>query len=386
MYLHNIPAIQYTDPWLHSFNHRLALLKNGQKRIAYYYDKPDSSTFRYRVYNMIQSLSESSLQVAASYFWGDELKFMDKILLNTDVIVICRSRYTEQLGRFISIARSKGKKVFFDIDDLVFNPIFSHLVIDSLNEDINNPIVADFWFSLMGKQAATLNLCDEAIATNDYLANLINKYSGKKTSVIPNFLNNEQIETSTRIFDAKSANQFKRDAKFHLGYFSGSPTHAKDFAVALDAFILLMEKYQNIHLRIVGFMDVVKPLQKFASRIERYPLQDFLNLQRLIGDVELNIVPLQNNDFTNCKSELKYFEAGIAGTLTLASPTFTYTNAIVDGKNGFLAKSYEWYDKISLLASEPDSLISVASAAYHASLEKYAPKKQTDKIASILVS
>ncbi len=385
MYLHNIPAVQYSDPWVNTFNQRLALLQKGQKRIAYYYEKPDSSTFRYRIYNMIQSIGEAN-NISASYFWGDELKFMDKIIPNSDVIVICRSRYTEQLSRFITTARSKGKKVFFDIDDLVFNPIFAHLVIDSLNEDINNPVVADFWFSYMGKQAATLHLCDEAIVTNDYLANLINQYTGKKTSIIPNFLNKEQIETSTKIFEAKKENNFKRDEKFHLGYFSGSPTHAKDLDVVLDALILLMEKHPNIHLRIVGYMNSVKPLQKFASRIERIPLQDFLNLQRVIGDVEINLVPLQNNEFTNCKSELKYFEAGVSGTTTVASPTYTYTNAILEGKNGFLAKSYEWYDKINSLVSQPDILIKIALEAHHASVEKYSWKKQTENIINILFS
>ena len=65
-----------------------------------------------------------------------------------------------------------------------------------------------------------------------------------------------------------------------------------------------------------------------------------MNLQRLIAEVEINISPLQNNLFTNCKSELKYFEAAIAGTITVATPTYAFSRAIVDGENGFLAKAY----------------------------------------------
>ena len=71
-----------------------------------------------------------------------------------------------------------------------------------------------------------------------------------------------------------------------------------------------------------------------------------MNLQRLIAEVEINIAPLQDNLFTNCKSELKYFEAAITGTITVASPTYTFSRAIVDGGNSFLAAAYEWNAKL----------------------------------------
>ena len=64
---------------------------------------------------------------------------------------------------------------------------------------------------------------------------------------------------------------------------------------------------------------------RVPERIEVCPLQDFVNLQRLIGEVEINIVPLQDNAFTNCKSELKYFEAAIVETVTVATPTYTFS-------------------------------------------------------------
>ena len=76
---------------------------------------------------------------------------------------------------------------------------------------------------------------------------------------------------------------------------------------------------------------------RYRDRIEFYPLQDFMNFQRLIAEVEINIAPLQDNTFTNCKSELKFFEAAICGTLTLATPTFSFRNSIVHGTTGFFS-------------------------------------------------
>ncbi len=385
MYIINIPKIKYQDPWQQTFDFRLNLLIRKNKiRVAYYYERPDSSTFRYRVYNMVQTLNELSTQYVASFFWGEEIENINIIIDNVDIIVICRSRYTNALGGFIATARNKGKKVFFDIDDLVFCPTYTHLVVDSLNHDLNNPMVADYWFSFIAKQAAVLNLCDEVIATNEYLASIIRNETRKKVSVIPNFLNREQLEISNQIYEEKKKNGFQRDYKFHIGYFSGSPTHTKDFVVLADALMDLLDKYDNLIFRIVGYMDLVKPLKKYSSRIERYSMQDFLNLQRLVSEVELNLVPLQDNEFTNCKSELKYFEAGVVGTVTIASPTFTYNNAISDGDNGFIANSYQWYEKIENLILNPQQLVQIAKHAKIDSESKFSWRNQIKLIENVL--
>ncbi len=371
MYIHNIPIKNYFDPWTSNFTSRLKKLDSNGINVVYYYEKPDSSTFRYRVYNMIQALESSTKKVFATFFWGDELDQLHNIISKADVIVICRSRYTEKLNRFITAAQNKGKIVFFDIDDLVFNPIYTHLVVDSLNYDFENQIVSDFWFSFMGKQAATLNLCDYVITTNNFLADCIRQFINKKVFVIPNFFNQEQEEISNQIFQCKVKNNFLRNEKFHIGYFSGSPTHTKDFSIAQEAITELLAKYKNLVLRVVGYMDLDNKLKKFSSQIERYPMQDFINLQRIIGDVEVNIVPLQDNDFTNCKSELKYFEAGIAGTVTIASPTYAYKRVIKNGDNGFLAFDYQWNEKIEDLINNPTSLVNLGLNANKSSQDLF---------------
>jgi glycosyltransferase involved in cell wall biosynthesis len=98
-----------------------------------------------------------------------------------------------------------------------------------------------------------------------------------------------------------------------------------------------------------------------------HPLQDFLNLQRLIAEVEVNIAPLQDNSFTNCKSEVKFFEAAICGTLTLATPTFTFRKSIVHGKTGFLVPSYGWdsalQEAIAVVEDKP-RYDAIATAAF----------------------
>lgn len=386
MFLLDAPPVVYADPWKSSFGERLAALAKGEQRVAYFYEHPDTSTFRYRVYNMIQVLTGSKQQISAAYFHRLELDHFIKIVDAADILVICRSRYSDKLNRLITCARSRGKEVIFDIDDQVFDPAFVHLVLHTLDQDLEHPQVWDHWFAYVSRIGATMRLCDRVIATNQYLAARIREYSDKPVSVIPNFLNREQMEISQKLFEEKRACGFASNGQIHLGYFSGTPTHNKDFEIVSGALERLLARDPRLVLRIVGFMKLDGSLQKFWPRVESYPLHDFVNLQRVIGQVEVNLVPLQDNPFTNCKSELKYFEAGVVGTLTVASPIYSYANSIRDGENGYLAKSFEWQEKIEALIDSLDNYPEMAEKAFEDSEKKYAWYRQLEMVQTTLFS
>lgn len=372
MFIFDIPEIKYVSPWKVSLDKRLETLFAGERRAAYFYEYPDSSTFRYRVYNMVQALLGANKNISATYFFKDEISYLDKIIQDIDVLVISRSRYTAQLNHLITNARNRGKKVFFDIDDLVFDIDFVHFFLNAVDKDIQGDEVWDCWFAYVGRIGALLKLCDVVITTNEYLAGRIRKFTQKPVNVIPNFLNQEQLQISERMFTAKKKQNFLRNDQIHLGYFSGSTSHNKDFEVITDALVSVLDENPHVMLRIVGTVDIRGPLANYERRIEHYPLQDFLNLQRLIGEVEVNLVPLRDNVFTNSKSNLKYFEAGIVGVPTIASPVFSYLDAIKNGKNGYLAKSYEWYRAINTFIANLNAYNIVADQVYQASQDVYA--------------
>lgn len=384
MFRINAQPVGYLDPWNSPLEARIRQLAKGSQKVAYFYEYPDNRTFRYRVYNMIQALQNSTYGTSASFFCYDEIHAWDQAIDLADVLVFCRSRYNFAFNRAVLKAHKQGKRVLFDIDDLVFNTAYAHLVLDSVDEEINPSEPWDFWFAYMGRLGASLNLCDAAITTNEYLATQIHQFSGKPVAVIPNFLNREQMEISEHIFQEKKNRRYERDNRIHLGYFSGTPSHHKDFKVISDALVNLLERDPRITLRIVGNVDLKGSLQNYLSRIEAFPLQDFINLQRLIGEVEINLVPLQDNEFTNCKSELKYFEAGIVGTLTIATPVFTYAKAIKDGENGFLARSFEWYEKIYEGICLKESYSTMAERAHQDIVQKYAWYHQAEQLEKIL--
>lgn len=344
----------------------------GARRVAYFYERPDTSTFRYRVYNMIQTLRILGEGIGASFFGNDDKNHLDLIVDAADVIIICRARYNSHINNMITRARAKGKRVLFDVDDLIFNIDYTHLILRTLDQNIDSPEPWDHWFGMIGRIGATLKLCDGAIATNEYLADRITEFSGLSTDVIPNFLNKEQLLISDPLYQEKLRSGFRRTDEIHIGYFSGTPTHNHDFSVVAKPLARVMREDSRVRLLVVGFLELKAGLEQFSDRISFVPLQDFVNLQRLMSLVEINIVPLVDNGFTNCKSELKYFEAAAVGTLTIATPIHSYASAITDGENGYLARSTDWYGRLGTLIDRLDEYQQIAAVAHERAIARYA--------------
>ena len=379
------PMAPYSDPWDIALPQRLQMLMRGRHRVAYYYESANNSTFRYRAYNMVQVLnSELGDGCSGSYFFQTDLHRIDEIADAADVLVICRSGYNNKINLLLTKFRARRKRVYFDVDDFVFNTEYAHLIVDTLGLDLDDPRVWEDWFAMIGRMGQTLRLCDGAITTNDYLAARITEFAQIPVKVVPNFMNREQIDLSDQIFEAKHSSRFARDDTIVLGYFSGSPSHNRDYAIMEAALESVLENDPRTRLMVVGYIDAGPSFARFGDRIIRQPFHDYGNLQRLISRVEFNLMPLQFNVFTNCKSELKYFESAIVGCLSIASPSQSYAGAIRDGENGYIARAHQWASVIQRAIDHIGSYSRLANVAYHDARTKFAWFNQRDRILQAL--
>lgn len=373
MFAEAAPPQAYADPWLASTQERLTMLARGERRVAYYYEEPNTSTFRYRAYNMAQVLNaQPGSHYSASWFFRRDLAAMQEIVDRADVLVVCRSGYEHRLARLIERFARLRKPVLFDVDDLVIDTEHAHLLINTLGLDKDDPGVWDHWFGLLARLRATLERCDRVITTNAFLAQRIHESTGKPAVVVPNFMNREQLAISKRLWTAKRDAGFGRITPPMLGYFSGTPSHRLDYAVAEPAIARLMERRDDLGLMLVGFIEPGPALTRFSGRIRREPFMDWINLQRLIASVEVNLMPLQTNVFTHCKSPLKYFEAAAVGTVSVASPTVNHVAAIKDGTSGRIARGHEWEEQIDAVLDDRDSYRVMAENAHEDAIENHA--------------
>lgn len=351
MFTARTPEQAYADPWLLPLTQRLAQLCRSRRRVAYYYEEPNTSTFRYRGYNMAQLLNAADevgvQENSACWFHRADLEQAgEEIAASADLLVVCRSGYESRLLRLITAFRRRDKKVLFDIDDLVFDTRYAHLVMNTLDQDIDAAHWWDFWFGYLGRMRATLDLCDGAITTNAFLAARLAECTDQPVRVVPNFINREQRAISDQVWQDKVDSGFARNGEFTLGYFSGSPSHNHDYGLVEPAIAALMARRPELRLLTAGYIAPGPHLEPFKNRLQHAPFQDWVNLQRLVGSVELNLMPLAPNVFTDCKSALKYFESAIVGTLSIASPSANYAAAIQHGVTGYLARGHEWEQQI----------------------------------------
>ena len=340
------------SPWDQPLAVRVRWLARGPRRVAYLAEGPEPGTFRYRVFNMVDALNQASARVSAAWFYWEEWDEVIGLLPILDAIVVGRCRYNYRLEGVIARAHASGVDVIYDVDDLVTDVDLVPLIFHThgLPED---EATWDFWFAYVGRLAAALRQCDRLLVTTQALAKELRARTEQPVAVVPNFMNRWQLGVSRPLFEAKRDSDFAVDAPIHLGYFSGTPSHANDFAIVSDALARLLDREPRVRVRCVGHLDLKGPLARHADdRVDWEPFQHFLDLQETIALTEVNLIPLQDNVFNDCKSELKYFEAAAVGTVSVASPSATYQVAIKDGTTGLLAREHEWEDRLSELVSD----------------------------------
>lgn len=360
---------------------RLAVLAKAKVRIAYFAENVHSSTFRYRAANMVQVLNQpvavSNIETSAACFFSGDLQYTADIVDNADILVISRARYDLDIAQFIQQLKTQHKKVWFDIDDLVFDTNYIDLIINTSGQEPSDDVL-NYWYGVVGRMAQALRLCDGVITTNAYLANKIKLFTNLPVKIIPNFANESQLAVSESLYKRKLTCGSNPQERIKLGYFSGSSSHNGDLSLISHALERVMAADARIDLVLVGHVDVAQAFGPrfggylkghLAERVTVHPFVDFVELQELIAGVHFNLVPLQVNDFTHCKSELKFVDAAIVGTLTIASPAFAYVEAIRHGDNGYLAEEDQWeavlLRAIAIREADFEKHKRMVAAAYH---------------------
>ena len=355
--------------WSHSLPERLAMLKTETTRVGYLSPKPEYGTFRYRCFNPVMALNQHSARLSASYFFYSDLETLDNLADHVDILVVSRCPYDAPLDRLYRRFRNLGKRILFDIDDLVFDSRYATLGASNLGflleeEELNQ------WTAFTSNIGRALRMSDGVVTTNPFLASKISEVTSLPVFVVPNTFNDAQKQAS----DMALANKKGEPQGIHLGYFSGSPSHALDFGVVAHQLAQFLEESPHSTLTIVGHLELPSEISRFGDRVWARPFMDFLSMQSVLREVSLNIVPLQESAFTWSKSELKFFEAALVETPTLASRSPVFEGAIEDRIDGYLASSTEWLETLRHIESlSAKALSEIGQKARAKVLESYGP-------------
>lgn len=100
------------------------------------------------------------------------------------------------------------------------------------------------------------------------------------------------------------------------------------------------------------------------DKVKTLPYMGYTEYLTTIGNYDLVIFPLDKNPFNDCKSCIKYLEAGLSKVPILVSRTNEYSLEIKDGVNGFLYDPEEFYAKLDFIKKNPSLAQRVGETAY----------------------
>lgn len=315
---------------------------------------------RYRAWHVAEELEKQGFTCGVTV---QDNPFLSRYADRFSVFIFHRVMVTASVRKIIARIKKQHKTIIFDTDDLVYDAeYFKHM-------DVMRNMNAFEKMQYQGGVGAEI-LADPYVfvctTTTTYLADKLRE-RGKKVFIVPNRLCKGDIEISQKL---KVKNQ---KSIVIIGYFSGTKSHDKDFAVVAPALARILQAHPQVRLLLAGPLESGSVLKPFTDRVEVVPYvpraEHFGNIARC----DINIAPLEmGNPFCEAKSQLKFFEAGIVSVPTVASATQTFREAISDGVDGCVATSREeWYDKLLRLVENEDFRRKMGELAYRTAMKKY---------------
>lgn len=341
----------------------------GGPVIGFLSGEPGSRGHIYRVENRISALAG---EPAGAFRIDPETQSPEDVVAICDLIIVFRRRIDSWQERLAARARAGGVPLVFDIDDLVFDPEVMVPGMFRFLEGKPAGVIADWQARARGYRGA-LEAASHGWATTRPLRQAMLAIN-PQVSVLKNGLSDHHPSRRPPRREAWAADGLV------LGYASGTPTHDHDFAGIAGPLARLMSARSGVRIEIVGPVGAgaLGPLAGFGSRISFRPLVDYFSLGEAVSRFYVNLAPLETgNAFCECKSELKFFEAGIVSVPTVASATAPFREAMEPGEAGLVAHSEDdWFGHLDRLAGDAASRSGLAERARQAALAGYGPARQ----------
>ena len=334
---------------------------------------------RYRGAHVAEELRQQGFRVAVTTQYNPLLaRYADAF----SIFIFHRTLYTGRVKALFDQAKSLGKTLVFETDDLVFDPVFVRQM-DFYRS--MNVLEKKLYEHGVGGEILDDPAVEAATTTTAYLAEKL-RAKGKRVFIVKNKLSEEDVKWADEIISLGHSDQGGEipssldDAWVRIGYASGTATHNKDFSTITEALLRLLVDHSNTVLVIAGPLLLDERFAPFADRIERLPFADRREHFRNLASLHINIAPLEIGEpFCEGKSELKFFEAGIVAVPTVAAATGSFVEAIDDGVDGFVARDIEeWYAKLCRLVEDSALRVSMGQTARDKTLQEYVTARGTN--------
>lgn len=269
---------------------------------------------------------------------NDREKIFPEMIPEAGVLVIQRDfpRYRDSYRQIIDLARSAGKPVIYETDDLLLEMPEGHLTkpnyVDALLPMIRAAVEADL-------------VTTSSPELRDYFE-LLNPNS----RLLPNYLND-------RLWNFKQPQAQPAGAYPVIIGYMGGETHLADLEYIVPTLHKIRQHFED---KVIFKFWGGKPPDSLLNshQVEWTPINqiDYSKFVQFFAEQKCHIfiAPLCENRFNRCKSAIKFLEYSTHGVPGVYSRIPAYENVVNHGTNGFLASTLdEWEKYLYQLIEEP---------------------------------
>ena len=326
-------------------------------------------------YRAVQKMEQAhSLGIATIYqdIGSLENETWKRDIAFSDAIYICRVPAVYNIIKLITYARKLQVPVIYDIDDLLFDeryfpaPIASYA--GTIDEAFHAHLILDNPFFEKALQLADFITCSTKPLA-DRIIGLVG--NNKPVAVHPNLLNPGLYGIAHLLSKTQ-----KQNKTIEIFYGSATKAHKQViYEVFGPALLTILKQYPTVKFTAFGYFELPPELEPYSNKIDfREPTSNREYYLQQLSKADINIAVLEQDPFTDCKSEIKWLEASVYGIPSVVTPTATY-RCLFQGETEvlFAANTSEWIRQLSRLIESADLRHEVGQNARRYALKHYNP-------------
>ena len=237
--------------------------------------------------------------------------------------------------------RRKRKFVVYDADDDVFTSAETHRRVEL---DWTEGKTFERLEEERRERIWAMQQCDGVTVSTQRLATIVRSYTSKPVIVVPNAIDLpwfRQIVSATK----------RNIPGLTIGW-AGGKRHDRDVDQMAEAWGRIARRYPDVRFVVQGHQPPVILDHVPFARISRLPWMSLERYPAGLAQIDIACAALVDTAFNRAKSQIKVYEAAVAGSAVVASSF--YAGTVDNGHSGFIAEcAGEWEDSLAELIERP---------------------------------
>lgn len=303
------------------------------------------ASLRYRAHLPAEALATRGVDCTILHYRDPAL---EETALGADAVILYRTPATHHLLRLVERLREASPiiPIIGDVDDLIFDP---EIATSMDNLASLSQAERDLWCEGIHRYRTVFEQCDFFIGSTHTVSAEAERLMG-----IPARTFDNSVPALLARASEEALSEPRQPGPPRIGFFSGTKTHDADWASIEPAVASVMRQRPDVELWLGGHVEPTAALDDMSDRIIRLPFLPWYELPTALRNIDICLAPLTESIFNESKSAIKWLEAALVATPTIASPTEPFRDAIDDGLTGILARGVEdWSAAMLSLLDDP---------------------------------